>query len=93
MLVFVFVIMIVVFFQSFIGNISFLYPAEVGTDISSGIAVGWLFAAMLLLSFTVNYMVASPLGISGTFWVYSFTNLLCIIFIVFIVKETKGKNP
>jgi uncharacterized membrane protein YobD (UPF0266 family) len=37
-------------------------------------------------------MVASSLGISGTFWVYAFLNFICIFYDIFIVKETKGKT-
>jgi len=51
--VFIFITLFATVFQIFIGNFSFLYPAEVCTDISQGIATGFLFATMLTLSLTV----------------------------------------
>lgn len=70
----------------------FIYPAEVCVDTGMGLVLGGLFLMMILMSFTLQYMIASPLSIEGTFWVYAGINLLCVVFIILCVKETKGKT-
>lgn len=91
-ILFVCMLLFLAWFQFFEGAMCFIYPAEVCVDTGMGVVLGGIFLSMILMSFTVQYMMASPLNIHGTFWVYSGLNLLCILFIYFFVKETKGKS-
>jgi hypothetical protein len=45
---------------------------------------------MLLMTLTVEYLIASPLQVHGTFWLYGVLCALGVAFVVFFLKETKG---
>jgi len=72
---------------------SFIYPAEVCVDTSMGVVLGGLFGTMILMGLTVSYLIASPLSIEGTFWLYAAINICCAIYIAVFVKETRGLTP
>lgn len=69
-----------------------IYPAEVCVDTGMGLVNGGTFLSLMLMGFTVQYLMDSPLGVHGTFWFYASLNVLCVVFIYFFVRETRGKT-
>jgi len=72
------------------GNVVWIYFAEVLVDAGNGVVLGGLFSVNIIMAFTVSYLIESAARVEGTFWIYSGLNLLCTIFIIIFVKETKG---
>ena len=70
--------------------ICWLYIAEVTVDAASGFCVAGKAGNMLIVSFTFEYMINSPLQIHGTIWYYSAITFVGFLFCVFFVKETMG---
>lgn len=67
--------------------------AEACSDSAMGLVLGALFGTMVIMSFTVSYLIETDLGFEGTFWLYSSFNFLCTLYCIFILKETKGLSP
>jgi len=68
----------------------FVYCAEILTDSSMGFVIASYSAFTLLESLVVNPMINSPLGIPGTFWIFSTLTLFSAALYFVILKETKG---
>ena len=86
-------VMILLYLGAFMlstGPIAWVYIPEVCVDAGSGLAVASQFMNATLLSFTFEYMINSELQVYGTFWYFSGMCFLGLLFVVFIVKETRG---
>lgn len=90
---YIFILSFCASFQLSQGNLAFVYMAEVCVDSAMGIVMGCQFGTMMLFSLTVSFMIDSPLGMQGTFWTYAGFNLLAVIFMGLVIKETKGLTP
>ena len=55
-----------------------------------GIVLAGVNGTMIVLCVTVSYLIDSPMGIPGTFWLYAGFNLLGVFYISIVIKETKG---
>ena len=72
------------------GPVAWLYFGEVLSSQGMGLVVLGLWASSLETVFAMEYMINSDLGVSGTMWLFASENLLCLIFVIFFIKETKG---
>ena len=70
--------------------INWLYIAEVTVDAAAGFCVAGKSINLLIVSFSFEYMINSPLLIHGTIWYYSAVTFVGFIFCLFFVKETMG---
>ena len=70
--------------------INWIYIAEVTVDSASGFCVAGKFINLLVVSFSFEYMINSPLQIHGTIWYYSSVTFVGFLFCLFFVKETMG---
>ena len=70
--------------------INWLYIAEVTVDAASGFCVAGKAINLLIVSFSFEYMINSPLQIHGTIWYYSTVTFVGFLFCLFFVKETMG---
>jgi MFS family permease len=82
----------VFFYQVMNGPVVWLYVSEVVVDTALGLAIFTLWATVLVLSLTTNFLMESALKPQGVFWIFAgisiFGSLFCFIF----VRETKGLN-
>ena len=67
-----------------------IYISEVTVDSASGFCVAGKFTNLLIVSFSFEYMINSPLMIHGTIWYYSSISFVGFLFCLFFVKETMG---
>jgi hypothetical protein len=74
------------------GNVSFIYAGEACVDQAMGVVLGVRWMTEMAMSFTISFMLDSPLGVTYTFVVYSGLNFLAFVFMCFL-KETRGKSP
>ena len=72
------------------GSIGFLYISEVTVDAASGFSMFARYLHMMLVAFTFEFVINSPLQIYGTFWYFSGMTFLGFLFCVFFVRETRG---
>jgi len=72
------------------GPVAWLYFGEVLTSQGFGMVVLGLWVSSLETVFAMEYMIHSELGVSGTMWLFASENLICLIFVIFFIKETKG---
>jgi len=79
-------------FQNSTGAITWLYCSEVAVDSALGIVGMAGYTATFLVALTVQPMMASGLGQSGTFFIYGVISLLGTVWIYFYLKETAGLN-
>jgi MFS transporter, SP family, major inositol transporter len=86
------ILLVIGAFQLTQGCLAFVYFAEVCVDAGMGVVLGGLFAMDILISFTCSYLIASPLRVEGTFWLYAGLNFAAFIWILLFLKETKGLN-
>lgn len=87
---FIFILVFITVFQLSQGSLSFIYVAEVTIDASVGLVMAGQFGCMLLMTLTVEYMIASSLQVEGTFWIYGGLCAIGVAFVFFFLKETKG---
>ena len=68
-----------------------LFPVKY-RGFASGIAtmINWTAAFLVTKSFTA---LQDGIGLSGSFWIYGGCALVGIMFVIFLVPETKGKSP
>jgi hypothetical protein len=59
-------------------------------DASVGLVMAGQFGSMLLMTLTVEYLIASSLKVQGTFWLYGALCAIGVAFVFFFLKETKG---
>ena len=90
---YVMILLFVFVFQIFVGTMSFLYAAEVCADTAQGLALAALFFTIVVLTGSMQYLIDSPIGLSGPFFFYSGLNVVCLMYSYLCVKETKGLNP
>ena len=74
------------------GNVSFIYAGEACVDQAMGVVLGVRWMTEMIMSFTISFMLASPLGVTYTFVVYAVLNLVAFAFMC-TLKETRGKTP
>jgi len=74
------------------GNVSFIYAGEACVDQAMGVVLGVRWLTEMAMSFTISFMLDSPLGVTYTFVVYAVLNFLAFVFMCFL-KETRGKSP
>jgi MFS transporter, SP family, galactose:H+ symporter len=86
----VILLVFVISFQMSTGNVSWIYFAEACVDSGMGFVLAAIQGSNILMAFTVSYKIDSALRFEGTFWLYAGLNLLCVLFLVIFVKETKG---
>lgn len=95
LLIKVFTLAFVVFFEFSSGPILWLYNAEIlpASGISVATFINW--AATIVISLVTPVMVndehKNP-GPNWTFWIYGILCVLGLLFVLFFVKETKGKT-
>ena len=87
---FVFLCLFIVSFQLSQGSVAWLYIPEVLVDAASGFAAGAQFINLVLISFTFEYMIKSPLEVYGSIWYFGGLTVLGFIFCLFFVRETRG---
>lgn len=85
----------VIMFSFGFGAIPWLLMAELFSDDIKGIAgsisgtCNWLAAFIVTISYP---LVSGSIGIGPTFWIFTCLTLLAVIFVIFLVPETKGKT-
>lgn len=55
-----------------------------------GVVLVAVFSSMIISCFTFSYLIDSSIGIEGTFWMYAGINIIGVIYIALVVKETKN---
>ena len=80
----------VIIYQITQGSVAWLYVPEVTVDKASGVCMTAQFIFMFQLSMTYEYQLASPMGVSGTFWLFAFLSLVGFFFMIFFVRESRG---
>jgi hypothetical protein len=74
------------------GSLCWVYCSETVVDSALGLCVGSLFGTILILSLTLNYLMASSLNVYGVFWMFAGFAFTGGLFCFFFIKETKGLN-
>ena len=59
-------------------------------DAASGFAAGAQFLNLIVISFTFEFMINSPLKVYGSLWIFAGFSAIGVIYVIFFVKETKG---
>ena len=77
-------------FQLSQGSVAWLYIPEVCVDAASGFAAGAQFLNLIVISFTFEFMINSPLKVYGSLWIFAAFSAIGVIYVIFFVKETKG---
>ena len=78
------------FFNLTVGNITFIYTAEVAVDKAAGIALAFQFVSMTQISLTVEYMIDGFFQVHGTFLYFGTICLVGCLFSWCCLKETRG---
>jgi len=73
------------------GPITWVYLADILPEYGVSFCVSSVWVWTTLNAFLFNYIVAS-IGISFTFLIFIICTLMCIVFIIFKLKETKDKT-
>lgn len=68
-----------------------ILPAKIRSS-TNGLTVGWTGVMSFLTTFSFPFMLNSPLGGQGCFWIYSAVSFLGFVFIASAVPETSGKT-
>ena len=77
-------------FSFSMGPVAWLYFGEVLSPQGFGVVVLGLWASSIETVFVMEYLLASEMKVAGTMWLFASWNLLCLIFVIFFIKETKG---
>lgn len=74
------------------GPVAWLYIAEVTVDQAMGIVMLFLYASSLQQVLAMEFLMDSPAtgGPQGIFWLFSFENFVHLVFVLLVVKETRG---
>ena len=83
-------ILYIAFFNSTVGNVAFIYTAEVAVDSAAGITLSVQFFNMIIITSTVEYMIGGFFQVHGTFMYFGTWCIVAGIFCTIFVKETKG---
>jgi hypothetical protein len=86
----VFMLIFILVFGAMNASVCWIYCAEIATDAALGVCLFCLWATVLLLSTSINFLVNTPLSTYGTFWLLSGISLLGALFCFIFVKETQG---
>lgn len=73
-----------------LGPVSWLYFSEVMVDTGMGIVVLGFWISGIEQVSTMEFLINSNMGVSGTYWLFASENLLAMIFCIFALKETRG---
>lgn len=76
-----------------IGNVAWIYLAEACVDSGMGFGLAAIQGSNIIMAFAVSYKIDSPLRFEGTFWLYAAFNVVCALFLLIWLKETKGLSP
>ena len=87
---FIFLCLFLCSFQLSQGSVAWLYIPEVTVDAASGFAAGAQFINAVLLTFTFEFMINSPLKLYGSIWFFCALTFLGFIFCLFFARETQG---
>ena len=90
MALFITILVFIAFFQCSQGPLSFIYTAEVAVDSAIGIVISGQFLCMMMLTFSVPYMIESWMQAEGTFWFYGGLTYVAAVYVYFFIRETKG---
>lgn len=93
MWVYVLIVLMVCEYNASLGAVFRIYVAELCIDKAAGFVMFLNSVFTLTMSFTISYMLESPLGVQYTFVVYAGLNFIACLYSLFLVKETKGKTP
>ena len=78
-------------YQTGVGPIPFLYTAEICYDTGMSFAMASNQLWTIFITLTSPYMIGNPdIGPTGTFLVLSVVTFIGFIFMVTVLKETKG---
>ena len=77
-------------FQTTDNAVTWLYCSEIAVDVGLGFVGVVGYFLVFLLTFGIKPMEASPLGLSGTFYVFGTEQLLSGLWAYFYLKETSG---
>ena len=69
---------------------AWLYIPEVTVDAASGFSAGAQFINAVLITFTFEFMINSPLKLYGSIWFFCGLTFFGFIFCLFFVRETRG---
>ena len=69
---------------------AWLYVAEVTVDAASGFSAAAKFINLMIISFTFEYMLNSPLKVHGAIWYFGAMTILGFFFCLCFVRETRG---
>ena len=70
-------------FQLSQGSVAWLYIPEVCVDAASGFAAGAQFLNLIVISFTFEFMINSPLKVYGSLWIFAGFSALGVLFVIF----------
>ena len=72
------------------GSIAWLYVPEVCVDAGTGFAIASQFCNLTLICLTFDFMIHSGMGVYGALWYHSCWCFGGWLFVIFIMKETRG---
>ena len=67
-----------------------IYTAEVSVDAVAGFGISAQFINMILITASLEYMMAGPLQVHGTFFFFGAICLLGALYCQIFLKETRG---
>lgn len=79
-------------FQITVGGCTWFYTAETTLDKSMGVCIFVQFLWLIIIVGTFEFIISSPLGTHGSFWVFAAIMFFGFLFTALAVKETKGKT-
>ena len=59
-------------------------------DAASGFSAGAQFLNLIVIGFTFEFMINSPLDIYGSLWYFAGMSMIGFVFCLFYVRETRG---
>lgn len=87
---FILINMFIASFHWSTGGVAWLYTSEVAIDAASGFTSSGQFINCIIISFTFEYMINSPLKVYGTMWYFGIITLLGGFLLACFVRETRG---
>lgn len=73
------------------GPVTWLYISECTVDTATGLVVLGLYTSCMQQVLSMEFLMGSEnFGLAGTFYLFGFENLLCVIFLILFVEETRG---
>ena len=69
---------------------AWLYVSEVTVDAASGFSAAAKFINLMVISFTFEYMINSPMKVYGSIWYFAGMTTLGLFFCLCFVRETRG---